>query len=85
MGSPLFKNIKLHLQNGNTFEMKAANNSKENIYIDAILKNKTAHKKNYITYDEIMNGSIFSVEMSPNPNITLGTEKSSRPYSMTQE
>ena len=85
MGSPLFKNIKLHLQNGNTFEMKAANNSKENIYIDAILKNKTAHKKNYITYDEIMNGSVFSVEMSPNPNITLGTEKSSRPYSMTQE
>jgi len=85
MGSPLFKNIKLHLQNGNTFEMKAANNSKENIYIDAILKNKTAHKKNYITYEEIMNGSIFSIEMSPNPNITLGTEKSSRPYSMTQE
>ena len=77
--------MKLHLQNGNTFEIKAPNNSKEYIYINAIHKNKSPYKKNYITYDDIMNGSIFYLDMSPNPNITFGIDKSSRPYSMSQE
>ena len=85
IGSPLFKNVKLHLQNGNTFEIKAINNSKENIYINTIHKNKTPYTKNYITYKDIMNGSVFSTEMSSEPNMNLGTEQSSKPYSMSQD
>ncbi|MBP0904146.1 GH92 family glycosyl hydrolase [Mariniflexile gromovii] len=85
MGSPLFKNIKLHLQNGNTFEIKAPNNSKENIYINAIRKNELPYQKNYITYDDIVSGSVFSADMTSSPNLTLGTDKSSKPYSMSQE
>jgi len=85
VGSPLFKNVKLHLQNGNIFEIKAPNNSKENIYINAIHKNKSPYTKNYITYKDIMNGSVFSTEMSSEPNRGLGTEQSSKPYSMSQD
>ena len=83
IGSPLFSNIKLHLQNGNTFEVKASNNSKENIYINAIYNNNLSYDKNYITYEDIMSGSIFSIEMSSEPNINLGVEQSSIPYSMS--
>ena len=85
IGSPLFKNVKLHLQNGNSFEIKAPNNSKENIYIKAIHKNKSPYTKNYITYKDIMKGSVFSTEMSSEPNMNLGTEQSSKPYSMSQD
>ena len=85
MGSPLFKSVKLHLQNGNTFEIKAAKNSKENIYVNSVRKGKVVYAKNYITYDDIMNGSIFSLDMSSEPNINLGTDKTSKPYSMSQD
>ena len=85
IGSPLFSNIKLHLQNGNTFEVKASNNSKENIYINAIYNNNLSYDKNYITYEDIMSGSIFSIEMSSEPNINLGVDQSSIPYSMSHD
>ena len=32
-----------------------------------------------------MNGSVFSTEMSSEPNRGLGTEQSSKPYSMSQD
>ena len=85
IGSPLFKNVKLHLQNGNIFEMNVPNNSKENVYIHKISKNKSTHTKNYITFKDLMDGASFSLEMSNQPNTKLRTRKESRPYSMSQE
>ena len=85
IGSPLFKNVKLHLQNGNVFEMKVPNNSKENVYIHKISKNKLSYNKNYITFKDLMDGASFSLEMSNQPNRKLRTRKESKPYSMSQE
>jgi putative alpha-1,2-mannosidase len=84
MGSPLFKNLKLHLQNGNTFEIKAPNNTKENVYIHSVLKEEVVYTKNYITYEDIMSGSVFYIEMRPEPNTNLGVEQASKPYSMSE-
>jgi predicted alpha-1,2-mannosidase len=85
IGSPLFKNVKLHLQNGNIFEMKVPNNSKENVYVDKISKNKSTYNKNYITFEDLMDGATFSLEMNNQPNKKLRTRKESKPYSMSQE
>jgi predicted alpha-1,2-mannosidase len=84
-GSPLFKNVKLHLRNGKTFEINASKNSTENIFINAINKNGETYSKNYITFDDLMNGSNFSFEMINTPNKKLNTSKESRPYSMSKE
>ena len=67
------------------FKDKISNNSKENIYINAIHKNKSPYTKNYITYKDIMNGSVFSTEMSSEPNMNLGVGESSKPYSASQD
>lgn len=85
LGSPLFKNIKLHLKNGKTFEINASNNSNNNVYIDAINKNGTPYFKSFITYDDLMKGSNFSFKMSNKPNQKLNTTKLSRPYSMSSK
>jgi len=84
-GSPLFKNVKLHLRNGKTFEINASKNSTENIFINAINKNGETYSKNYITFDDLMNGSNFSFEMINTPNKKLNTSKESRPYSISKE
>ncbi|MDN3492735.1 GH92 family glycosyl hydrolase [Winogradskyella bathintestinalis] len=85
LGSPVFKKIKMHLQNGKTVEIDASNNSKDNIYINGISKDGKKYSKSYITYEDLMNGSNFSFEMKDQPNKKLNTSKSSRPYSMSSE
>lgn len=85
IGSPLFKNIKMHLQNGNTVEIEASKNSKENIFINKITKNGKKYSKSYITFDDLMKGSNFSFDMIDKPNKKLNTTKSSKPYSMSSE
>jgi len=85
IGSPLFKNIKMHLQNGNTVEIDASKNSKENIFINRITKNGKKYSKSYITFDDLMNGANFSFDMIDTPNKKLNTTKASRPYSMSSD
>ena len=85
IGSPLFKNIKMHLQNGNTVEIDASKNSKENIFINRITKNGKKYSKSYITFDDLMNGANFSLDMIDTPNKKLNTTKASRPYSMSSD
>lgn len=85
IGSPLFKNIKLHLENGKVFEINAPKNSKENIYINAIFKNDIPYNKTFIKHDDLVNGAVFTFDMIQQPNLILGTDKQSRPYSMSEE
>tara|TARA_B110000503_G_scaffold65887_1_gene103437 strand:- start:1012 stop:2265 length:1254 start_codon:yes stop_codon:yes gene_type:complete len=84
IGSPLFRNVKLHLENGNTFEIKAQNNTFDNVYINSIHKMDRVYKWNYITYKDIMNGDIFSLKMSDTPNLNLGKSDEAKPYSMSK-
>jgi predicted alpha-1,2-mannosidase len=82
IGSPLFSNVKLHLENGNTFEIKANNNTSENVYIDSILNNNKNYDLNYFIYDDIMNGEVFSMEMTKTPNRERGKSRKARPFSV---
>ncbi|MCL5245294.1 GH92 family glycosyl hydrolase [Cellulophaga sp. 20_2_10] len=83
LGSPLFKSIKMHLRNGKTFTVNAAENTKENIYIDAVQKNGSSYAKNYITFDDIMDGTTYDFSMKNVPNKSRGTAKEAKPYSMS--
>ncbi|MDF1546581.1 MAG: GH92 family glycosyl hydrolase [Bacteroidales bacterium] len=83
LGSPLFDKITLTLENGNTFEIIANNNSKENIYINnAHLQGKELNR-NFITHDEILKGGKLVFEMSYMPDYNRGTNKSAAPFSMS--
>jgi len=85
LGSPLFSNVKLHLENGNTFELKAENNTFENVYINSIRKNNSEYKLNYISYKDIQDGEYFILKMSDTPNLNLGKNEESKPYSMSKK
>lgn len=85
LGSPLFENVKLYLQNGNTFKITASENSCENIYIRKAFLNSKEYTKNFIKYDEIQNGGNLKFEMSNKPNLRRGINKSDLPYSYSEE
>ena len=69
IGSPIFDEVKIKLENGKTFTIKANNQSDENTFI----QNKTSEdKKPFITWDDIFSGSTITYEMGNSPAKSFG-------------
>lgn len=85
MGSPLFKSVKIELENGKEISIKASNNSKENRYINEMKLNGKKYTKNYLTHEDLMKGAKIDFKMSPTPNKNRGVDKSDFPYSFSNE
>ena len=82
IGSPLFKKATLHLENGNTFEINADNNYKNNFYIASTYLNGVITTKNFINYNDIQKGGTFNFEMTNKPNKNWGNKEEDLPYSL---
>ncbi len=83
IGSPMFEEVTINLENGKNFIIKADNVSDKNIYIQSAVLNGKELRRSFITYDEIINGGILEFKMSDKPNKKLWTESESFPPSMT--
>ncbi len=83
MGAPLFKKATIQLENGKTLVLEAPKNSKENIYIDEVVKDGAKITRNYFTHSELQEGGKISFGMSNKANKKRGTETSSFPYSLS--
>ncbi len=81
-GSPLHKEATINLPNGRKFTVKAANNSKENIYIQSVTLNGRPYEKSFITHGDIIKGGILEFIMGPTPNKTFGAALENRPKSI---
>lgn len=79
LGSPLFKEAVINLENGNTFTVKAPKNSEDNIYIQSILLNGENYTKAYITHNQIMQGGMMEITMGSEPS-QYGVNKDDRPF-----
>ncbi len=67
IGTPLFPEIQMHLDNGKTFTVLALGVSRENIYIQSVKVNGQPYDKSYITHRQIMDGATVEFEMGPEP------------------
>jgi len=68
IGTPLFKELKIHLENGKTFVSKAYNADVNNFYILSSSLNNKAYNKSLLRYDNIQNGDTLIYEMTNKPN-----------------
>ncbi len=85
LGTPYFKKVKLHLENGKTVEITAPNNSADNRYVQSLSLDGQLYDKNYITHDQLMSGARFVYQMSSMPNTQRGVSAESAPYSFSKE
>lgn len=85
LGAPLFKKATLHLENGKNLIINAPENSKKNIYIDAMQFNGASYTKNYLQHGDLLNGGVIDYKMSEKPNKQRGTQESDLPYSFSKE
>ena len=85
IGTPYFKQIKLHLENANTVTIHAPNNSKTNGYISNMKVNNKSYTRNYLTHSQLINGASIIFKMGNQPNTSRGINKSDFPYSFSTE
>jgi predicted alpha-1,2-mannosidase len=85
IGSPLFKSVKIRLDNGKEIAIETDNNSSENRYINEMKLNGKLYTKNYLTQADLMNGAKINFSMRATPNKDRGTTKHDFPYSFSNE
>ena len=85
LGTPLFKSVKLHLENGKTVVIDSNNNSLENRYVQSMKVNGKAYSRNYLTHDQLLKGIRIHYQMSPTPNKNRGIGLQDVPYSFSAE
>jgi len=83
VGAPLFKKISLQLENGNTFEINAPENSDTNYYIKKGTLNGKDFTQNWLDHTTIIKGGELFLEMDRIPNKTRGVNKKDKPFSMS--
>lgn len=83
IGTPLFKNVTIHLPNEKSIRISAPANDRAHFYIDGITLNGKSHQANYFTHDELTAGAEILFQMSDRANTRRGTSPSDRPYSMS--
>ena len=72
IGSPLFDKVKIKLNNGNTFTIKANNCSAKNKYIQAAKINGKPLNSPWFTHEQLMKGATIELEMGKYPNKKWG-------------
>lgn len=66
-GSPAVEGATIQLENGKAFNVKAVNQSDQNVYVQKILLNGKPLNRRYITHNEIMNGGNLVFYMGSKP------------------
>ena len=81
IGSPVFEEVCIKLDNGRTFTILANNCSRVNKYIQSASLNGETLDRPWFTHDDIINGGTLELEMGPYPNKQWGTSPGAAPPS----
>jgi predicted alpha-1,2-mannosidase len=68
IGTPLFPELRIKLENGNTFVIKAARVSDRNIYIQSATLNGEPYRYSYLLHKDLLAGGELRFQMGPEPS-----------------
>jgi len=74
IGSPLFSEITIHLDNGRTFMVSAPGCSEKNKYIQHASLNGKELNTPWFSHEDLMKGGVLELRMGPYPNREWGTD-----------
>ncbi|MEU9350904.1 GH92 family glycosyl hydrolase [Streptomyces griseoloalbus] len=84
IGSPLFKKVTVHLENGRELVVKAPKNSAENVYVQGLKVNGKRWNSTSLPHSLIAKGGVLEFDMGSRPS-SWGTGKNAAPVSITQD
>ena len=74
IGTPLFPEAIIHLENGKAFSIKARNVNDKNFYIQSAALNGKAYPKSFFLHKQIANGGNLSFHNGSLPHPLLGIQ-----------
>ena len=80
LGTPLFDEAVVHLENGNDITI-TAENAGSGPYIQDMKVNGKTWSHNYVRFDDLMNGADIEITLGSEPNLKRGTAEEDKPYS----
>ena len=81
--APQFPKAVVRLANGRTLTV-TADNPRRNVYIASVTLDGKPIDRNYITYDELMQGGELHYALRPRPDYERGTDDAAAPHSLTR-
>ena len=84
LGAPLFRSVRLHLENGKTVTIEAPENSRANRYVRQLSMDGMDYTHNYLTHGQLTNGLSLHFTMDSVPNRQRGTSEEDAPYSFSK-
>ena len=84
LGAPLFRSVRLHLENGKTVTIEAPENSRANRYVQKLTVDGVDYTRNFLTHEQLTNGSSLRFTMDNVPNKLRGTGEEDAPYSLSK-
>jgi len=81
IGSPVFTDISVQLQNNKTFRVIARASNARNKYIQSATLNGKQWNKPWFSWDDIKDGAELNLEMGPRPNYQWGSDPIDSPPS----
>jgi len=73
IGRPLFNEVKIRLQNGKQFAIKATDNSRNNKYVQSATLNGKILSSPFFSHQELLNGGVLELQMDSIPNVRWGS------------
>jgi predicted alpha-1,2-mannosidase len=74
IGSPLFPEVSIKLENGKSFVVKAPGASARNVYIQSATLNGKSYEKSYLEHSDVMAGGELVLAMGSQPNRFWGSK-----------
>ena len=85
LGSPVFRNAVIHLENGTSFTMRAPRAGSTRRYINHVMRDGAPYDKSYIRFSDIEQGSTFVFGMDDRPNPSFGAREADRPVAECED
>ncbi|WP_030212736.1 GH92 family glycosyl hydrolase [Streptomyces sp. NRRL WC-3626] len=84
IGSPLFKKVTVHLENGRELVVKAPKNSAKNVYVQGVKVNGKRWNSTSLPHSVVSRGGTVEFDMGPRPS-SWGTGENAAPVSITRD
>jgi predicted alpha-1,2-mannosidase len=84
IGSPIFDEAKISLENGRVFILRALNQSAHNKYIQSATLNGKPLSKPWFSHSDIAQGGTLILQMGPQPKKSWGSALEATPPSMSE-
>ena len=85
LGTPMFDEVKLKLENGKTLTITAKNTGRLNYYVRDVLLNGKSYSPTYISHSDIEKGGSLVFLMDSKPNKARGVDVKDMPHSRVND